>query len=119
MAATQLLPSTVRGIRLKQKLCITRGQSHPRRIPGFLTVPQLATLLDVSPSWLYERITKGAIQIAKDSATGLYLCPDTAETREQGHQCKDGHRPTLCFVATRTQPNASPASPGNRSEGCV
>jgi hypothetical protein len=119
MAATQLLPSTVRGIRLKQKLFITRSQSHPRRIPGCLTIPQLATLLDVSPYWLYDRIAKGAIQISKDAATGLYLFPDTADMRAQCHQFKDGHRPTLCFVATTTQPNASPTSPGNRSEGCV
>ena len=119
MDAATLLPSTVRSIRLKQKLFITRSQSHPRRIPGFLTVPQLASVLDVSPSWLYDRIAKGAIQIIRDPATKLYLFPDTAETREQCQQFKDGHRPTLCFVATTTQPNVSPASPGNGSEGLV
>ena len=62
MDTTQLLTSTVRGIRLKQKLLVTRSQSHPRRIPGFLTVPQLATALAVSPHWLYDRIAKGVIQ---------------------------------------------------------
>jgi DNA invertase Pin-like site-specific DNA recombinase len=118
MDAAKLLPSTVRGIRLQQKLFITRSQSHPRRIPGFLTVPQLAMLLDVSPHWLYDRIAKGAIQIAKDTATGLYLFPDTADMREQCHQFKDGHRPTLCFVAP-TPPPVPPAAPDTVSEGLV
>ena len=119
MDATKLLPSTVRGIRLQQKLFIIRSQSHPRRIPGCLTVPQLATVLDVSPYWLYDRIAKGAIQIAKDAATGLYLFPDTADMREQYHQFKDGQRPTLCVVATTTTPPVAPASPHTVSEGLV
>jgi DNA invertase Pin-like site-specific DNA recombinase len=119
MDATKLLPSTVRGIRLKHKLFITRSQSHPRRIPGCLTVPQLARLLDVSPYWLYDRIAKGAIQIAKDAATGLYLFPDTADMREQYQQFKDGHRPTLCVVATTTTSPVAPASPDTVSEDLV
>jgi DNA invertase Pin-like site-specific DNA recombinase len=119
MDATKLLPSTVRGIRLKQKLLITRSQSHPRRIPGFLTVPQLATVLDVSPHWLYDRIAKGVIQITRDPTTGLYLFPDTADTREQFQQFKDGHRHMLCYVATMAQPNVASTSPDTVSEGLV
>jgi hypothetical protein len=112
MNASQLLPSTVRGIRLKQKLFVTRSQSHPRRIPGFLTVPQLAMVLDVSPHWLYDRIAKGTMLITREFATGLYLFPDTAETREQFQQFTMGHLQTLCFLAAG--PNASPASPDSR-----
>ncbi|HKG96345.1 MAG TPA: hypothetical protein VKA97_00925, partial [Pyrinomonadaceae bacterium] len=48
----QLLPSTVRSIRLKQGLMRQRSQSHPRRIAGRLTVPQLARRLDVSAHWI-------------------------------------------------------------------
>jgi hypothetical protein len=62
MDASRLLPSTVRGIRLKQTLFVTRSPSHPRQIPGFLTVPQLARGLDVSPHWLYDRIAQGTLQ---------------------------------------------------------
>jgi hypothetical protein len=98
---------------------ITRSQSHPRRIPGFLTVPQLATLLDVSPYGLYDRIAKGAIQIATDAAPGLYLFPDTADMREQYHQFKDGHRPTLCFVAPTPSLPVTSAVPDTMSEGLV
>jgi len=100
MDATQLLPSTVRGIRLQHKLFITRSQSHPRRIPGFLTVPQLATALEVAPSWLYDRIAKGAIQITRDPTTGLYLVPDTADLLEQFHQFRTGQCHALCFLAS-------------------
>ena len=38
---TTVLPSSVRFVRLRHRLLRDRRQSHPRRIPGFLTVPQL------------------------------------------------------------------------------
>src|SRR5262249_28142288 len=44
-----VLPSTVRIIRLRHRLFGTRSQSHPRRIDGYLTLPQLAEQLNVSP----------------------------------------------------------------------
>ena len=118
MDASQLLPSTVRGIRLKHKLFVTRSQSHPRRIPGCLTVSQLARGLDVSPHWLYDRIAKGTIQIRRDPATGLYLFPDTEETWEQFHKFKNGHLPALCFVAA-TKANVVSASSDKASKGLV
>jgi len=43
------LPSTVKGIRLKLGLMQHRSQSHPRRIVGYLTVPQLAQALGITP----------------------------------------------------------------------
>ncbi|MBU0703210.1 MAG: recombinase family protein, partial [Chloroflexi bacterium] len=56
MQPDRVLPSTVRGIRLRQGIFQKRSQSHPRRIPGYLTVPQMAQLLDISPHWVYDRI---------------------------------------------------------------
>src|SRR5436190_3692637 len=47
-----VLPSTVKGIRLKLGLMQHRSQSHPRRIAGDLTVPQLARALDIPPHWV-------------------------------------------------------------------
>jgi len=44
-----VLPSTVKGIRLKLGLMQQRSQSHPRRITGYLTVPQLAKALAITP----------------------------------------------------------------------
>ena len=37
-----VLPSTVKTLRLKHGIFQVRSQSHPRRIPGSLTVPQIA-----------------------------------------------------------------------------
>jgi hypothetical protein len=119
MDASQLLPSTVRGIRLKHRLFVTRSQSHPRRIPGCLTVPQLARGLDVTPHWLYDRIAKGAIQVRRDPATGLYLFPDTPETWEQFYQFKDGHLPVLCFVATTATSHVASTSSETAAKGLV
>ena len=45
----QVLPSTVKTIRLKHGLMQQRHQSHPRHVAGSLTVPQLARRLGVSP----------------------------------------------------------------------
>lgn len=69
--ASPLFPSPVRGIRLQPRLCVTRSPSHPRQLPGYLTVPPLARGLDVSPPWLYDRIATGTMQVLRDPATGL------------------------------------------------
>ena len=86
----QVLPSTVRTIRLKHGRMQQRHQSHPRRVAGYLTVPQLARRLGVSPHWLYDRLANGRIQLAKDPATGLYLFPDEPMTLEHLQQLQAG-----------------------------
>jgi len=75
-----VLPSTVKTIRLRHRIMITRHQSHPRQIAGHLTVPQLREKLGVSLHWVYDRIHNGTIQVTKDRETGLYLFPDQAKT---------------------------------------
>ena len=50
-----------------------RRQSHPRRIPGFLTVPQLIETLNLERSWIYDRIHNGTIQVTLDAGRKLYL----------------------------------------------
>jgi hypothetical protein len=75
-----LLTSTVRTIRLKRRIFKQRSQSHPRQIPGYLTVPQIATSLNISPHWIYHRIDNGSIVITRDKATNLYLFPDKPNT---------------------------------------
>jgi DNA invertase Pin-like site-specific DNA recombinase len=75
-----VLPSTVRTIRLRHGVLRDRHQSHPRRIAGHLTVPQLARVLGVTPHRLYDRIYNGRLPIAKDPARGLYLVPDDPAT---------------------------------------
>lgn len=93
----ELLVSTVRGLRLKHRCFITRHQSHPRSIPGFLTVTQVAHRLGFSVHWLYDRIHKGQIRIQKDPATRLFLFPDHPTTTELLTHLRAGHRQHVGF----------------------
>jgi DNA invertase Pin-like site-specific DNA recombinase len=92
-----VLPSTVQGIRLKLSLMQNRSQSHPRRVPGYLTVSQLATALAIKPHWVYHQIKRGAVVITRDGATGLYLFPDAPETLEAFRQLRAGQRTELRY----------------------
>lgn len=85
-----VLPSTVKGIRLKQRIFHKRSQSHPRRIKGMLTISQIATALDIDPHWIYDRIHIGTIQVDKDPTTRLFLFPDSPTTLEQFRQLRSG-----------------------------
>ena len=92
-----VLPSTVKGIRLKLGLLHNRSQSHPRRIAGSLTVPQLAKALAITPHWVYHQIKRGTVAITRDAATGLYLFPDTPQTLEAFRQLRAGQRTELRY----------------------
>jgi hypothetical protein len=95
--APGVLPSTVRGIRLKHRLFQKRSQSHPRQVDGYFTVTQVARALDVPPHWIYDRIYNGTIQIAKDPHRGWFLFPDAPTTLEQLRQLQDGTLKSLRF----------------------
>jgi DNA invertase Pin-like site-specific DNA recombinase len=92
-----VLPSTVRGIRIKHGIFQVRSQSHPRSVPGYLTVSQIAQTLDISAHWIYDRIHNGCIQISKDAKTGLFLFPDHPDTLEQFRKLKAGDSQNLRF----------------------
>src|SRR5437660_3938773 len=92
-----VLPSTVRGIRLKHRLFQKRSQSHPRRIEGALTISQIATTLDIDPHWIYDRIHNGTIQVDKDPKTKLFLFPDDPTTLEQFRHLHSGKFQNLRF----------------------
>jgi DNA invertase Pin-like site-specific DNA recombinase len=94
----KVLPNTVKIIRLRHRIFQKRSQSHPRQIPDYLTIPQLAKALDVSPHWFYDRINNGRIQISKDEQTGLYLFPDKPETLEKLQLFKSGILKNLRFL---------------------
>jgi DNA invertase Pin-like site-specific DNA recombinase len=78
--ASVVLPSTVRIIRLRHRLFVKRSQSHPRHIPGKLTVPAVARKLGITVHWIYDRIHNGTIVVSRDGDTKLYLFPDQPET---------------------------------------
>jgi DNA invertase Pin-like site-specific DNA recombinase len=92
-----VLPSTVRILRLRHRLLRKRSQSHPRRIPGRLTVSQLARTLRITPHWIYDRIHNGTIQVALDSTTNLYLFPDQPKTITLFKQLRAGKLQKLRF----------------------
>jgi DNA invertase Pin-like site-specific DNA recombinase len=71
-----VLVSTVRIIRLRHRILVKQSQSHPRRIPGHLTVSQVAEKLQVSKHWIYDRIHNGTIEIERDADLKLFLFPD-------------------------------------------
>jgi hypothetical protein len=92
-----VLPSTVRGLRLKHRQFVVRHQSHPRSVAGALTLTQVAKALDIAPHWIYDRINNGSIQISKDSKTHLYLFPDQPATLEQFNALRAGTVKTIRF----------------------
>ena len=92
-----MLPNTVRIIRLKHRIFQQRHQSHPRRVPGYLSVTQIAQALDLTPHWIYDRIYKGSIQVTKDPQRKTFLFPDTPTTLARFRQFKDGTLTTLAF----------------------
>jgi hypothetical protein len=92
-----VLPSTVRLLRLRHRLFRKRSQSHPRRIPGCLTVTQVARSLEIKPHWIYDRIHNGTIHVALDPDTGLYLFPDRPRTITLFQQLRAGKLQKLRF----------------------
>lgn len=74
-----VLPSTVQTVRLRRRVLTVRSQSHPHRVPGSLTVAQIAEHLDIPRHWLYDRIHNGTIRVRKDPRTGCFLFPDAPD----------------------------------------
>ena len=94
---TTVLPSTVQYIRLRHRVFTNHRQSHPRRVAGYLTVPQVAEKLKIERDWIYHRIHTGTIEVARDPARQLYLFPDTAETVRRFRQLVAGKVQHLRF----------------------
>jgi DNA invertase Pin-like site-specific DNA recombinase len=90
-----VLPSTVREIRLRHGILLHPGHSHPRHVPGYLTVPALAKKLGVLSHWIYDRIHHGVIQVRKDNRSRTYLIPDNRKTLEQFRKLQSGKLQTL------------------------
>ena len=92
-----VLTNTVRDIRLRHGRLRPRGGMPPLAVPGYLTVPQLAHLLGVTPEWFYYRIRIGKIQIRKDAEAGIYLFPDNADTVTQLRRFQAGACDSVSF----------------------
>ena len=92
-----VLPSTVRIVRLSQRLFHKRSQSHPRHIPGYLTVAQIARGAGLTLHWIYDRIHNGTIEVARHPTTNLYLFPDKPKTITLFKQLRAGKLQKLRF----------------------
>ena len=88
--SSMVLSSTVRRIRLSHGIIHKPYQSHPRKVPGYLSVSQIAEQIGVSTHWLYDRIHNGRIRIAKEPRTKGYLFPDTPKMLDQLQKLKHG-----------------------------
>jgi hypothetical protein len=93
----EMLPNTVKIIRLRHRIFQQRHQSHPRRVAGYLTVPQITQALGLTPHWIYDRIYNGTIEVTKDPQRKTFLFPDAPTTLAQFRQLKDGTLTTLAF----------------------
>lgn len=85
-----VIESTVRNLRLKHRIVRERRQSHPHRPAGHLSVAQVAQLLGVAEHWIYARIYRGQIQVARDTVSRLYLFPDRPDTLRHLQQLQAG-----------------------------
>ncbi len=92
-----VLVSTVRGIRLRHGLFTEQRQSHPRQIPGCLTMPQIARKLRLTVHWIYDRIHNGTIEVTLDPTRKLFLFPHRPETLAQFRQLRAGKLQKLRF----------------------
>jgi DNA invertase Pin-like site-specific DNA recombinase len=89
--------ATVRRIRRHHGLFVHQGLSHPRRIPGYLTVPQVALRLKVQPSRIYARIKSGAIKVTRDPNWKVYLFRDDSKVINSFNQLLAGELQELRF----------------------
>jgi hypothetical protein len=103
-----VLPNTVRIIRLQHRLFQQRSQSHPRRIAGFLTVPQVAGTLEVPVHWIDDHIHRGTIAITKDPTTRLYVFPDRPQTLQLFKALQSGKRRHIQFHQSPRSGSRSP-----------
>jgi DNA invertase Pin-like site-specific DNA recombinase len=94
----QVGASTVKNLRLKHRRLSSGHQSHPRHIPGALTIPEVAARLGVSVQWLHYRIKTGRIQPQRDPATGLSVFPDHPKTFELLTQLRAGRIQRVGFT---------------------
>lgn len=89
-------------LRVRLRRRIVRDQSQARAVAGYLTVTQLAKRMKIAPSWIYERIYRGKIEVARHPKWKIYLFPDRPRTitmfekllagKVQKVRCKGGHQ---------------------------
>lgn len=97
-----VLARTVQVFRQRQRVLRGASRTHPRHIPGWLTMSELARRAQVPRCWIERRIWNGTIVITRDAAAKRYLFPDTEDTITALQRLKSGQIDRLAFA-----PNAS------------
>ncbi|HVI35742.1 MAG TPA: zinc ribbon domain-containing protein, partial [Gaiellales bacterium] len=86
----QVSADTVRHVRHQHRVLRDWRRAHPRHVPGWLTMAELARRLKVPRDWLERRVRDGTIAIARDAADGRFLVPDTDPTLARFEALKAG-----------------------------
>jgi hypothetical protein len=84
----EVLPSTVRGIRLRHGMKTARQRTRWPAVPGCLTVVQLAERLRIPQKWIHTQLRRGALR-AIHEASGRYLFPDTQPAMQAVRQLRE------------------------------
>jgi DNA invertase Pin-like site-specific DNA recombinase len=91
---TAVLPSTVRGIRLRHGIKAVHRQTRWPPVKGCLTVTQLAERLNIPTKWIHTQLRRGAIR-AIHEPSGRYLFPDTDQAMHAIRQLREHHIKTV------------------------
>ena len=95
-----VLRATARTIRLRHGIKVVRRCTRWPRVPGWLTVTDIAVQLQVPERWVRERLQSGAIR-ARREPSGRYLLPDRPETLDRLRQLRAG---TISHADLTTSP---------------
>jgi DNA invertase Pin-like site-specific DNA recombinase len=94
---------TVRHVRHQHRVLRDWRRAHPRHVPGWLTMAELARRLRVSRDWLERRVRNGTIAIARNAASGRFLFPDTDATLARFQELKAGLVDHLDYLPSTAQ----------------
>jgi hypothetical protein len=101
--SSQVLARTVQVFRQRQRVLRGASRTHPRHIPGWLTMAELAKRLQVTRSWIERRIRDGTIIVTRDAEAKRYLFPDAAATITALQQLKSGKASRLDLVTNTSK----------------
>jgi hypothetical protein len=87
---TEVLPSTVRGIRIRHGMKTARQRTRWPAVPGCLTVVQLAERLRIPQKWIHTQLRRGALRTILEPS-GRYLFPDTEPAMQAVRELRE-HR---------------------------
>ena len=96
--SSHVLVRTVQVFRQRHRILRGASRTHPRHIPGWLTMSELARRVQVPRCWLERRIWNGTIAVARDTAAKRYLFPDIEETIAALQRLKSGQVDHLNFA---------------------